>query len=418
VNNKIIGLTALVSAFSMANISYADVPNTFASGEPAVASEINENFSDLDGRVSTLENDNNITGAIEVSVDCSTDSINDTIASAAPANHLTVYIGGTCNERVVITRSNVSLMSAPLIPSTIAFSETPLSPLHTSLNTDGLDGLKGTINVIGAQNVIIKDLTISGATDDGTTIGESGKGVAVRFNASVLIQDSTITGNYSGVVSNSGGVAIISNTNISDNIEYGIIASDGGIVRLIGNNTIDQSTQTSVAAVGAYRSGTITFLGANSVTGSNTALDVYYGSQLRAYYGLLTVNGKSGVGYESQINLRDVAHTGNIIVGTKGTLRLQNNSTQTLSGVNVTGDISVNDFAVFNGNFNTTVDGSVTCNSLLSLATSTGTVTNGLIACDQLENITSNTLPVTPILDPSGLIDPFLPLDPPLLVPY
>lgn len=388
-NSKMIGLTALLSTLTMASLSYADVPNTFASGEPAVASEINENFSGLDTRVTALENAAENSSATTISVDCASESINNTIAAAAPANHLIVNIIGTCNERVVISRSNVSLVGAVGGGTSINFVETPLSPLHASLNANELVNVQGTVNIIGALNVIIDNLTITGATYDGGTDGEAGKGVAVRFNSSVLIQNSTITGNNSGIISNSGGVAILSSNTITGNNKYGIIASDGGIIRLIGGNTIDQSTATSTAAVGAYRNGTITFLGANSVTSSNAALDIFHGSQVRAFYGLLTVNGNSGVGYESQINLRDANHIGNIRIYTKGAVRLQSRTNQTTDSITVTGDIILGDFAVFNASGATTVNGSVTCNSLLSSVYSSGTVTNGIIGCNQLLNLVS-----------------------------
>ena len=49
--------TAIASIMSLivASSAYADVPNTFVSGQPASAASVNENFSSLDSRVSALE---------------------------------------------------------------------------------------------------------------------------------------------------------------------------------------------------------------------------------------------------------------------------------------------------------------------------------------------------------------------------
>jgi hypothetical protein len=382
-NSKIIGLTALVSTLSMANISYADVPNTFTSGEPAVASEINENFSDLDSKITSLQTAANSSILSTINVDCSTDSINESIAEAGAAEHLIVNIAGNCEERVLITRSGVSLVgTTAAASSSITFADYTPSTLHSAIESAHSSSLEflnsnAVVSVIGAKNVIIDNLTISGATVN-TTDGDVGKGISIRYNSSVAVKNSVISGNNSGLVANSGGVAILKDTSITGNDEYGIIASDGGIIRAKGGNIINQSTGTSVAAVGSYRNGTITFSGANTVTSSNIALDIYYGSQLRAYYGLLTVTGKSAVGYESQINLRDALHTGSIDINTKGTLRLQNRTNQTTDSVTVTGTIELQDFAVFNASSGTTVNGVVECGHEIFSASSNGTVTGGI----------------------------------------
>lgn len=48
--------TSLIATFFTPVYVLADVPHTFESGTPALASEVNENFSSLDSRVNNLEN--------------------------------------------------------------------------------------------------------------------------------------------------------------------------------------------------------------------------------------------------------------------------------------------------------------------------------------------------------------------------
>lgn len=48
-------LTSLISTFCVQGYVSADVPHTFEPGTPALASEVNENFSDLDSRLADLE---------------------------------------------------------------------------------------------------------------------------------------------------------------------------------------------------------------------------------------------------------------------------------------------------------------------------------------------------------------------------
>ncbi len=384
---KTLGLATLLSTITAAGFTYAAVPNNFSDGEPAVAAEVNENFTNLDTRVTTLENNaSNNNAATTITVDCNNGgSVNNAISDATPSNHLLVNVLGTCNERIVITRSNTTLRGEATGGTTVNFVETPLSPLHASVNANEFAGLKGAINVIGANNVVIDSLNITGATDTGTTIGASGKGVAVRFNGSALIQNSTITGNYYGISSNSGGVAILSNNNINTNTRYGIIATDAGVIRLIGDNIITQTGpqgDSDNAAVGAFRNGTVTFLGANTLNASpssdNVAISAFYGSQIRSHFGLLTVNGNSAVGYDAHINFRDVNHIGDISIFSKGTVRLQDRASQTISGVSVTGNISVGTLGLFDSRTGTTVNGNITCNGNSSYATAFG-ITNGTI---------------------------------------
>ena len=46
---------AAIISLSVAYPAYAAVPNTFSTGQAASAADVNENFTDLDGRVSALE---------------------------------------------------------------------------------------------------------------------------------------------------------------------------------------------------------------------------------------------------------------------------------------------------------------------------------------------------------------------------
>jgi len=128
---KTIGLATLLSTITMANTSHAQVPNIFSDGEPAVASEVNDNFSNLDGRVTELENAT--TNPNVVDVDCSTDSITDALNNAPAAGQLTVNISGSCNETVIITRSNTSLVGAE--GASISFDSTVTSnPAFSTIN--------------------------------------------------------------------------------------------------------------------------------------------------------------------------------------------------------------------------------------------------------------------------------------------
>ena len=52
---KQISLGFLPLALGIWNCVFADVPHTFQSGTPALASEVNDNFNSLDARLSSIE---------------------------------------------------------------------------------------------------------------------------------------------------------------------------------------------------------------------------------------------------------------------------------------------------------------------------------------------------------------------------
>ncbi len=70
----------------------ADVPNVFVSGSPAVAAEVNENFDNLDQRLTAIEQG---TGGSEVAIDCSGDV--NALINTDLKNGNTYVLTGMCN---------------------------------------------------------------------------------------------------------------------------------------------------------------------------------------------------------------------------------------------------------------------------------------------------------------------------------
>lgn len=115
--NKLV-LAAAIShlvAFS----AYAAVPHTFSSGEAALASEVNANFSDLDQRLTTLENGSSSGGDGTVSdpyttveIDCSSDATAFATAVEASRNtttQTTYNITGSCDGAYIV-RNDVKIV--------------------------------------------------------------------------------------------------------------------------------------------------------------------------------------------------------------------------------------------------------------------------------------------------------------------
>lgn len=106
--NKLILATAISHVIAFG--ANAAVPNTFTAGQPALASEVNENFSSLDSRIESLE-DRTTDTYQTVAVDCTADAgalaavIED--ARNAPSR-VTYEVTGKCNA-VEIFRADIKI---------------------------------------------------------------------------------------------------------------------------------------------------------------------------------------------------------------------------------------------------------------------------------------------------------------------
>ncbi len=154
-------LAALISTGLVANVAAA-VPNTFASGEAAVAADVNENFTYLDGRIDELESASS-TGVTEV-VDCDADAdaLADLLADAYYAGPLTVTVSGTCNGPVEINKDDVTIDGQS----------------NTSIVSTTVDGEESeSIFVAGKTNIKLQNMTISSGV------------VSVKREAAVRFED-------------------------------------------------------------------------------------------------------------------------------------------------------------------------------------------------------------------------------------
>ena len=79
---------ALAAGLVIPAVSIAAVPHTFQGGKKAIAAEVNENFEQLDQRVSALEQ----AAAVEVAVDCILDP--DALANTEFSDNTTYILTG------------------------------------------------------------------------------------------------------------------------------------------------------------------------------------------------------------------------------------------------------------------------------------------------------------------------------------
>ena len=133
--------------------------------------------------------------ALAVVVVCPGGSIQAAVDAATVGVPTEIKIKGTCTEDVSITKNDIMLVSNS--PATV----------------------RGTITIIGAQRVAIRDLKVTG----------SGSGVICTDNASCTIEYSKIVKNdEDGIQVLKGSTAWILDSDIKDNGRAGLVTGDGG----------------------------------------------------------------------------------------------------------------------------------------------------------------------------------------------
>ena len=126
-------------------------------------------------------------------IDCAAgNSIQYQIDTRNPEKSLTLLIRGICSQNVLVNRDDVTLAG-----------ESPLAA----------DKVAGTITILGAKRVLIRNLTVS---------SPNGVGIEAIENAALKIEDSKIENNGTdGVFVRSGAHATIRRTSLSHNGQAG-----------------------------------------------------------------------------------------------------------------------------------------------------------------------------------------------------
>ena len=133
--------------------------------------------------------------ATSIVVKCNKESIQDAVDAAIVGVPTEIKIKGTCTEDVSITKNDITLVS------------------------NSRATVSGTITIIGAQRVAIRDLKVTG----------SGSGVVCTDNASCTVEDSKIVKNdQDGIQVLKGSTARILYSDIKDNGQAGLVTGDGG----------------------------------------------------------------------------------------------------------------------------------------------------------------------------------------------
>jgi hypothetical protein len=249
---------AATAALALLTATHAAALTTFTAGTPAKASEVNDNFAELDGRITALEAQH--TGDT-VAVDCSGDAnaLNTALASASGGD--TLVITGTCAGPVRVRPSGITLQAA----------------------TPGVDGISSAGNDDPVLFVMGQRATVDGLLLN-ATVASGSTGLFVARAASATADNLYVTGaTNSAIAGRAGSLQIRNTTNIDS-----LLAVDGGAVRILSGN--------GGFMLGAYRNGTIE-IHRDAAGSSFATIEAADGGQVRSRDAgtNITVNGQLGV---------------------------------------------------------------------------------------------------------------------------
>jgi hypothetical protein len=217
----------------------------------------------------------------ETSVNCDKgDSIQKAIdTGAGSAARKVIYVTGFCEEDLLITRDNISLLG------------------------DGNTMISGQIGVRGSDGLTIRDLSITGPGDGISAsvsrifmtnvhiVGNYGDGIALRHGGAVFLYDGSISGNLgdSGFLIENGH-GQLENTEVSNNANDGIVVNVNGNLTMIGGKVDIHEQGTGITA----NLSSSVELEDVSVSNNETGISVLSGSA--AAINNSTINGNTNTG--------------------------------------------------------------------------------------------------------------------------
>jgi hypothetical protein len=192
-----------------------------------------------------------------------------TIASALthPARALVIMVHGTCNENITIARDDVTLEGAP------------------GATISGPDATKNTITVTGSR-IAIKSLSVTGGSNgivgaaasrlrvlDCDVQNTGGSGISFFQTGGGIVDGSTVQANPHHGIRIESGSATLTNNEIQNNSQWGIITSNGASAR-IGISNQGQYEGNTIANNGEggilITVGAAAFVGGNTISGNGT----------------------------------------------------------------------------------------------------------------------------------------------------
>lgn len=202
--------------------------------------------------------------------------------SESRAERLEILVSGTCNENVVIRRSEVTIDggSAATIRGQVSVFANNVWLYNLTVTVPG----RGVVVSNGSARLWSVAL-----------VGNDAEGLQVRRNSFVWVRDSTVTDNAGRGISVSGSQIDVQNTAISGNSSYGVFLDIGAR----GNFNDNEVTDNGDAGIAVSGGSQAAIGGGNTISrNSNDGVLAQAGATVGVDGNTITENGGSGiVGY-------------------------------------------------------------------------------------------------------------------------
>lgn len=324
----------VLPALSIAVSVQAAVPHNFTSGSPALASQVNENFADLDARVAELESQpaSNSRERVYIDIDCSAtpDYFIEPPYTEVSHAYTTFNVTGMCTGPLLIEDDGAEFYgigagSGIVLPSGIDFNNFPYP-------------LRGAVQMMGAHRTSLNNIEADALAYNSFGLESEGVSALAAVASSAIITDSSFLGGSSGVfaygnsaLSFQGGPVGVS-TVVSNFSNGGLLVGGGSNIEVFGNISI-----TSSVIEGSFLEGISVFSGA--------AADIYNGLAI-------DYSSPAAERYEVAINVNSngsVDLLGGGMININGGINISNNSSfSAFQASDINSTISVSSGSVFN----------------------------------------------------------------------
>jgi parallel beta helix pectate lyase-like protein/copper-binding protein NosD len=251
-------------------------------------------------------------------VDCASgDTVARALTRGDERKSLTILIGGTCSEHVVINRGDIKLAAAAP-GATISGPDAAIDVIRVTGSRVTIDG----VTVTGGRNGITAD-GAAGLIVQNALVQNTGRnGITYAHGASGIVDGATVTGNARDGVAVDAAQGTVINSQISQNARMGIGVFNGGSARIgvdnfndAGGNVISANASNGIHIV----FGSTALIAMNQIIGNGTSADpaalkigVNLASASADFIGGNTISGNTGNG----VNLvRSTAIFGDALFG-------------------------------------------------------------------------------------------------------
>ena len=337
----------VASTLLIGGIAHAEVPHTFSAGEPARAAQVNENFSQLDTRLTPLENPT-VDGPT-IAVDCATDVT--AFKTLTPTPNATYVLSGICEGPVFF--DNPSLGTITIQGDENGGQDDGIAlPADLLTRTDFDHFNRDFAALWGNSGVRLQLENIRVSADGFQTDAADNPSIRALWagrGAHIILENVSIVGGDIGAEAAGGYYSMLEGVSISGFGETGLDVNSGGLAHAFFSVTITGATTEFTGdyseAVLAWRNGSIYLSqGATLTPAVNTANDFEGYAVTAIDNGTVRIedggtdsrlNGIVGAFRSSMVRIVDVdaVITGNLWSG--------ESSSMLLDGVMQTGDVEV-----------------------------------------------------------------------------